>query len=123
MLTVKRFAALLLLVGALFGLFGAQMAAARSVPTAMSEQKAMAMDADCMAMMAKQQPAPEKKPCKGLTLDCIAAMGCVVPLVAADLATGIATPRIYGSPGFWPTNTVLTGKSFAPDPDPPTNLG
>lgn len=120
---MNRFFASLLLVGALFGLFGAQMAAARSVPMAVSEHKAMAMDADCMAMMAKQQPAPEKMPCKGLTLDCVAAMGCVVPLVAADLATGMLTPRIYGAPGFWPTNTVLTGKSFAPDPDPPTDLG
>ena len=81
------------------------------------------MDADCMAMMAKQQPAPEKKPCKGLTLDCIATMGCVVPLIAADLADGISKPRIYGAPGFWPTHAVLAGKSFAPDPDPPTNLG
>jgi hypothetical protein len=99
------------------------MAAARSVSTVMSSHEAMAMDADCMAMMAKQQPASEKKPCKGLTLDCIAAMGCVVPLVAADVASGIDTPRIYGAPGFWPTSTVLIGKSFAPDPDPPTILG
>lgn len=105
------------------GLLGAQMAAARSVPTAASTPKAMAMDADCMAMMAKQQPAPDKKPCMGLTLDCIAAMGCVVPLVAADLATGLTSPHIYGALGFWPTISVLTGKSFAPDPDPPTNLG
>ncbi|QOV94745.1 hypothetical protein IM701_04625 [Novosphingobium sp. ES2-1] len=120
---MKRFFASLLLVGALLGLFGGQMAAARSIPTAMSAPKAIAMDADCMAMMAKQQPAPEKKPCKGLTLDCIAAMGCVAPLVAADLATGMLTSRIYGAPGFWPTSTVLTGKSFAPDPDPPTHLG
>ncbi|AJR26801.1 MULTISPECIES: hypothetical protein [Sphingomonadales] len=120
---MKRFFASLLLVGALLGLFGGQMAAARSVPMAMSAPKAMAMDSDCMAMMAKQQPAPEKKPCKGLTLDCIAAMGCVVPLAAADLAGDIATPRIHGALGFWPTNAVLAGKSFGPDPDPPTNLG
>ena len=99
------------------------MAAARSVPTAVDAPNVMAMDADCMAMMAKQQPAPEKKPCKGLTLDCIAAMGCVVPLVAADLANNVATPRVNGPLGFWPTNAVLTGMSFAPDPEPPTNLG
>jgi hypothetical protein len=122
-MAVKRFLASLLLIGALFGLFGAQIAAARSVPTAMSPHKAMAMDADCMAMMATQQPAPQKKPCKGLTLDCIAAMGCMVPLVAADLSGGVVTQRIYGALGFWPTTSVLTGKSFAPDPDPPTNLG
>lgn len=120
--TLKRLLASLLLLGALIGLFGAQAAYAHGPVTAKADT-AMAMDADCMAMMAKQQPAPAKKPCKGLTLDCIAAMGCVVPLVVADLATGIATPRIFGAPGFWPTNTVLTGKSFAPDPDPPMDLG
>src|SRR3546814_15472196 len=87
---VKRLLASLLLIGALIGLFGAQMAAARSVPTAASAPRAMAMDADCMAMMAKQQPAPEEKPCQGLTLDCIAAMGCVVPM---DAAIGRATGR------------------------------
>jgi len=81
------------------------------------------MDADCMAMMAQQQPAPDKKPCKGLTLECIAAMGCMVPLAAADLAGSVATPDTYGALGFWPTTSVLTGKSFAPDPDPPTKLG
>lgn len=99
------------------------MAAARSVPPAVAAPKAMAMDADCMAMMAQQHPTSDKKPCKGLTLDCIAAMGCMVPLVAANLAGSVATPRTYGALGFWPTTSVLTGKSFAPDPDPPTNLG
>ena len=83
----------------------------------------MAMDANCMAMMAKQRPAPENKPCKGLTLDCIAAMGCAVPLAAADLPTGIEASRIYDELAFWPTHIVLTGKSLAPDPEPPTILG
>ena len=120
---MKRLFASLLLLGALLGLFGAQLAAAHSVPTAMTTPQAMAMDADCMAMMAKQQPAPEKKPCKGLTLQCIAAMGCVVPLVAADPGDSVAAARIYGAPGFWPKTSVLAGKTFAPDPDPPTSLG
>lgn len=89
----------------------------------MKAVSAMAMDADCMAMMAKLKPAPEKKPCKGLTLDCIASMGCVVPLVTADLVTDIKAPRCYGALAFWPTHDVLTGKSLAPDPEPPTILG
>src|SRR3546814_10072091 len=74
------------------GLFGAELAYARSVP-ATAPAKTMAMDADCMAMMAMQQPAPTEKPCKGLTLDCIAAVGCVVPLMAADLTGSIAAPQ------------------------------
>ena len=106
----------------MIGLFGVQAAYARG-PVAARVATAMAMDANCMAMMAKQKPAPENKPCKGLTLDCIAAMGCVAPLATADLATGIATPRIYDELAFWPTHVVLTGKSLAPDPEPPTTLG
>src|SRR3546814_19947268 len=70
----------------------------------------MAMDADCMAMMAMQQPAPKEKPCKGLTLDCIAAMGCVVQLMAADLTGSIAAPHIHGKPNLWSATTVLAGK-------------
>ncbi|WP_204270114.1 hypothetical protein, partial [Enterobacter hormaechei] len=66
---MKRLLALLLVIGALSGLFGAQMAAAHSVPQAAGAPLAKGMDADCMAMMAKQQPAPSEKPCKGLTLD------------------------------------------------------
>ena len=73
-------------------------------------------------MMAKQHPAPSEKPCKGLTLDCIAAMGCVIPLVAADLTGGIAPARLYDAPSFWTTDTILTGKAVAPEPDPPTSL-
>lgn len=119
---MKRFLASLLLIGALIGLFGAELAYARSVP-ATTPAKTMAMDADCMAMMAKQQPTPKEKPCKGLTLDCIAAMGCVVPLMAADLTGSLSARHIHGRPIFWSATTVLAGKSFAPDPDPPMNLG
>ncbi|PJG45269.1 hypothetical protein CAF53_24740 [Sphingobium sp. LB126] len=119
---MKRLLALLLVIGALSGLFGAQMAAAHSVPQAADAPLAKGMDADCMAMMAKQRPAPREKPCKGLTLDCIAAMGCVIPLVATDLAGSVETPRLSDAPSFWTTHSILTGKSFAPDPDPPTSL-
>lgn len=119
---MKRLLALLLVIGALSGLFGAQMAAAHSVPQAAGAPLAKGMDADCMAMMAKQQPAPSEKPCKDLTLDCIAAMGCVIPLVAADLAGGVAPARLYDAPSFWTTDTILTGKAVAPEPDPPTSL-
>ncbi len=115
---MKRLLALLLVIGALSGLFGAQMAAAHSVPQAAGAPLAKGMDADCMAMMAKQQPAPSEKPCKGLTLDCIAA----IPLVAADLAGGVAPARLYDAPSFWTTDTILTGKAVAPEPDPPTSL-
>lgn len=121
---MKRLFASLLLLGALFGLFGAELAYAHAVaPASVSAPKTMTMDADCMAMMAKQQPAPEQKPCKGLTLDCIAAMGCVVPLMATDLGAGLAERIFYGTAGFWPATDKLAGQNLAPDPEPPTTLG
>ena len=110
-------------MGALIGLLGAQLAYARGVHVTPSAPAAMPMDADCMAMMAKQQPAPAQKPCKGPTLDCIATMGCVVALMGVDLAGGLDVRPIFGAPGFWPATSVLTSETFAPDPDPPTRLG
>nr|WP_254911503.1 hypothetical protein [Sphingomonas sp. CDS-1] len=73
-------------------------------------------------MMAKLQPAPEQKPCKGLTLECIAAMGCVIPLIATDLSVGLSVRHVYGAPAFWPGIDVLVGQSLPPDPDPPMTL-
>lgn len=120
---MKRLLASLLLVGALFGLFGAQLAYAHGVPVAARAPTAMAMDADCMAMMAKQQPAPKETPCKGLTLDCIGAMGCVVPIVLGNAVPAPASPWIHNQAIFWTTVSVLQGHEYAPEPEPPTLLG
>ncbi|MFX7930421.1 hypothetical protein ABTK36_19895, partial [Acinetobacter baumannii] len=47
------------------------------------------MSEDCMKMMAQQQQ-PTQKPCKGMTLACIAAMGCVVPMAVRNDAPALA---------------------------------
>lgn len=120
---MKRFFASLLLVGALLGLFGAQLAYAHAVPIAESAPGATAMDADCMAMMAKQQSAPKGTPCKGLTLDCIGAMGCVVPIMLGNALPTPASPWYQDKTGFWTTVSVLHGHEYAPEPEPPTLLG
>src|SRR3546814_2619291 len=83
-----------LLLGALIGLFG-QAVAYASVPSAVSAPMAMSgmtdsgMSEDCMKMMAQQQQ-PAQKPCKGMTLACIAAMGCVVPMAVRNDAPALA---------------------------------
>jgi hypothetical protein len=120
---VKRLLASLLLVGALLGLFGAQLAYAHGVPTVVSAPQVTAMDADCMAMMAKQQPTPKGTPCKGLTLDCIGAMGCVVPIVLGNAAPSPMSPWFHDQATFWTTVSVLHGHEYAPEPEPPTLLG
>lgn len=120
--TVKRALHLFLLLGALIGLFG-QAAAYASSPSVMSAPMAMSgMSADCMKMMAqKQQPA--QKPCKGMTLDCIAAMGCVVPIVLGDAPAMPAPLAPIKVAAFWPSATVLRGSELTPEPEPPTLLG
>lgn len=120
---MKRALQLLLLFGAVLGLFGQQAAyaaGARAVvaPTAVSQ-----MSADCMEMMQKQPAQPAEKPCKGLTLDCIAAMGCVVPVVLKEPATPTPAPQFVSLQEFWPTASVLVGSNLPPEQHPPTILG
>jgi hypothetical protein len=118
---VKNALRLFLLLGALIGLFG-QAAAYASVPPAVSAPMAMSgMSEDCMKMMAEQQQ-PAQKPCKGMTLDCIAAMGCVVPMVLRNDAPALASHETDPTAAFWPTIIVLRGSELTPEPEPPTLL-
>lgn len=108
---------LLLLFGAVFGLFGQQAAYAASERATMAPAAVSQMSADCMEMMQKQQP----QPCKGLTLDCIAAMGCAVPIVLKEPAP-MAAPQIVSALAFWPSTSVLVGNDLPPEQHPPTIL-
>src|SRR3546814_20032543 len=105
-----------LLLGALIGLFG-QAVAYASVPSAVSAPMAMSgmtdsgMSEDCMKMMAQQQQ-PAQKPCKGMTLACLAAMGCVVPMAVRNDAPALAARAADPSLALWPTTTVLPGSDL-----------
>ena len=123
---MKRVLQLLLLLGALIGLLGQEAALASgppamSAPMAMSEMAASGMSEDCMKMMAQQQQ-PAQKPCKGMTLACIAAMGCVVPMAVRNDAPVLAAREANPTLEFWPTTTVLRGSDLTPEPEPPTLL-
>ena len=130
---MKRVLHLFLLLGALIGLFGQGIAYASfpssapapmktSAPMAMSGTADSGMSEDCMKMMAQQQQ-PTQKPCKGMTLACIAAMGCVVPMAVRNDAPAIAEREAGPAMAFWPTTTVLRGGDLTPEPEPPTLLG
>ncbi|WP_066660866.1 MULTISPECIES: hypothetical protein [unclassified Sphingomonas] len=129
---MKRVLALLLLAGALAGLFGAQAAfaygpglakAAVEKPTAMTGHDMAGMD--CAEMMAPAKPQPPEQgpqPCKGMTLACIAQMGCTLPVVLESgplpAVLGPVTPPLFlVSPA-----TPLAGRSYGPEPEPPTFL-
>jgi len=123
---VKRAFHLLLLLGALIGLFGQAVAYASaqpvaSAPMAMSEVLDSGLSEDCMKMMALQQPG--QKPCKGMTLACIAAMGCVVPMVVRNDAPALIAREADATLVFWTTTTVLRGSELTPEPEPPALLG
>src|SRR5262249_11217520 len=82
---VKRITSRMLLLRAVLVLLGQERAgggATAHLPAAMANmtRNAAQMSSDCMEMMQKA-PKPGQKPCKGVTLDCIAAMGCVVPVL------------------------------------------
>ncbi|WP_242443611.1 hypothetical protein [Sphingobium sp. LB126] len=75
-----------------------------------------------MKKMAQQQQ-PAQKPCKGMTLECIAAMGCVVPLAVRNDAPLLEARKASPALPFWATITVLHGGDLTPEPEPPTLLG
>lgn len=126
---MKRLFALLLVVGAMTGLFGAQMAYASGAGPIVEKSVAVAdhtmAGMDCAEMMAPAKPQPPDhgpQPCKGMTLDCIAAMGCVVP-VLAGAAGLVATLPIASMEGYWTVTPVFVGGDRPPEQHPPTILG
>ncbi len=120
---MKRVLHLLLLVGALTGLLAQHAAYAAGSHMVKSPMAASQMGEDCMEMMRKQPPEPAKQqPCKGLTLDCIAAMGCVVPIMLGDPAAPTAPPVVHAAPAFWSAVAVLAGGELPPEQHPPTIL-
>lgn len=117
---MKRLFSLALLLGALFGLL-AQEAAFAAGPAMIDAKPAVAMSADCMEMMRDEQPEPAQKPCHGLTLDCIAMMGCFVPIAlpsAPDTPEAMAVEAAHFPKAVY----ALSGLSKEPEPEPPIFL-
>ncbi len=123
---MKRVLAFLLLLGAFIGLIGQEAAFAAgpvNAPVAIAKMASTStqMSVDCMAMMQKA-PQPAQKPCKGMTPDCMASMGCAVPAVAVPDAP-LLEKMIHGSRDHYPAQTsASTGRALAPEPEPPTHL-
>ncbi len=123
---MKRWFSFLLLMGALFGLFGQEAAFAHVLPAEKSEQTTVAapMSVECAEMMglAKQKPKPEK-PCQGMTPDCIAKMGCAVAVaLLPDAPIEFAISAVTGELAQIPV-VRLVGRSLTPEPEPPAFLG
>lgn len=123
---VKRAIALLIAAAALFGLLAAEAAFAGAPPAQMVGQTsaAAAMADDCAQMMtATPDQQGQGEPCKGMTPDCIAKMGCaifsaVIPTFGADIrpAFKVLTPPSIRTAQF-------NGRATTPEPPPPNFLG
>lgn len=116
---MKRWLSLLLLFGAVLGLLAqeAAFALAPAMPIAAS-----AMSDECAEMMGIDK-SQGKEPCRGLTLDCIAQMGCALPPAVVSPAMPLAA--MAHMPGLLDLLPIrrLTGRTIGPEPDPPLLLG
>ena len=118
---VTRLVHICLLLAALSGLIG-QSTAMAMVPTPMtvgSVQAGMAgMDWTDMA----NSSVPGKMPCKKMTLQCMAAMGCAPAALVQPDVRGLSSPLIDRVTSALPPAARLWGRSYGPDPDPPSFL-
>lgn len=128
---MKRWLSLLLLMGALLGLLGQEAAFARAMPNAQAEQAVVAaqtdvdqMSPECAEMMRlAQQPQQSDIPCQGMTPDCVAKMGCAVPVALIPPFLGAVPTGIrLLSPRQMPV-AALIGREISPEPHPPARLG
>lgn len=112
---------LILLLGALLGFFGQQAAYAAGPALAPMAETSHAMPSgmDCPEM--KDMPkATHDAPCKGLTLACIAQMGCVIPVTMQDRISLKVPQRVAPLAAYRATVPLLAGREVAPEPEPPT---
>ena len=127
--TVKRWLSLLLLLGAVLGLLAQEAAFASAPAMPMPSEtsiSAPAMSAECAEMMGidtSTDKSQDKKPCKGLTLDCIAKMGCALPLATRTPAAMPAANDHSATTTHQLPIARLHGRSYGPEPDPPLFLG
>lgn len=112
----------LLLLTVVIGLAGQGVARASTPCDAMMKAQASTMAGmpDCDAM---RDAGKGKAPCKDMTAGCFAMAACsaVVAIDAQQNAVASQMPLLFAA--TWPATLVLTGRTIAPDPDPPSLLG
>jgi len=118
---VTRFLRLLLLTFAMIGLAGQSTALAMAPLMAGPAAKQTAMAGmDCKDIATT--PSSDGAPCKKLTWQCIAAMGC---LTAGALEPAMLAMTMHPLVRTVPASrdvTRLVGRSYGPEPDPPSFL-
>jgi hypothetical protein len=122
---MKRWFSLLLLTGALLGLFGQAAAFAHVTPIEKSQLTFSAphMSAECDKMMGLAKQAPySKMPRQGMTPDCAAQMGCTLAVALLPPLAFSASLQIRLGASTVMAIAPLIGRDTGPEPEPPTLL-
>ncbi len=121
---MSRWLSLLLLMGAALGLFAQQAAMASAPARQLSDHVsvAAAMGEDCAEKMGLTKPRPDQ-PCHGVTLDCIAKMGCVLSFTLTSLLSPALALDNRPEPVRPMPVARLAGRSTTPEPEPPALPG
>lgn len=116
---MKTLLHLVLLFGAMTGLLGQSIAMAMA-PVASVSVVAMVDMGDCADMA--DEPTQGETPCKKITLQCIAAMGCAAAAIALPTFTPEAAPTALSLVHARSKVAAMVGSSVAPALDPPAFL-
>ena len=111
----------LLLLFAVIGLFGQSTAMAMSPSPSEAMSMAAVVSMDCSdSMMSGQMRG--SLPCKKMTLQCIAMMGCAIAPVLKPVGITLSARQLDLLTPAWPLTARLDGRTYGPDPDPPSFL-
>jgi hypothetical protein len=120
---LKRIFCFLMMTGALLGLF-AQSAAVAVGPAYVATHSATGIATttamDCSKMAPSQHE--DTNTCKGLTLACIAHMGCGIPITLGDPPAQLVAPAITPMPATWHMIPDRAGRGVPPELRPPSYL-
>lgn len=109
-----------LLLAALGGWLGQTAAMAMApAPIGSGPLQASMLSMDCSDMVAL--PAPGKSPCKTITLHCSAAMGCAPATLVEREKPSMPLLGDRIKPAL-PLAARLSGRTYGPEPDPPSFL-
>ena len=110
-----------LLLAALSGLLGQSTAMAMvSTPISSGSLHASMASMDCMDMA--DLPEPGKLPCTNMTLQCMAAMGGTPAVLIERGSSSIPSLVIDRTKSALPLAARLWGRTYGPEPDPPSFL-
>lgn len=126
---MTRFLHICLLLTALLGLIGQSTAMAMAPTRTTAVMTSGSMNGSTQASMEglncmdmANAPPPGKAPCKNVTLQCMAAMGCSPLAFTLPVIRALDPQRVEPIKTARPAVTRLNGRSYGPEPDPPSFL-